>query len=1494
MEKILGIDLGTNSIGLSNRNKDNGGDIENQLDFFMSYIFKSGVGKGKSGEFSYAVERTKKRSSRRLYQSRKYRIWETLKILINFGYCPLSIEDLEKWSKYSKHKGLKRQYPVNALKFEQWVRLDFNGDGIADYDNPYQLRAELINEQYDFENETNRFKLGRALYHIAQRRGFRSSKGETIKEQEKNEIENGIDSEIDISKELKKSEEKQSKDLIAYMTKYQLQTVGCAYDKLIESGIRVRSSIYQAVRSQYKDEIQKIFEFQKGLNIKSDFYKHIISEKKGEGSIFYKRPLRSQKGMVGKCTLETNKSRCPISHPEFEKFRAWCFINNIQYRKTTNDDWQPLNIDQKNKLYKDVFLQTRSNFAFEKIRLWIEKEITFSKLEYSSQSTQKTINYKDKTNVSGCPISGRLKNLLGDNWEKEIIISEKKRVNKKNGEIHQITYNAESLWHICFSFEEIEYVTEFAKNDLNFDENKTKQLVRIWGAIQQGYGMLCLKAIKSINRFLLEGFIYSDATMLAKLPEILGEECWLQNEKKIKDEISILARQNRIDKQVLNIANELISNYKSLGYNDETQSNERFAEHNADYKLDESDYHEVEKCIIQNVGEKTWKGKSLEEKNAIVKKVADLYQQFFASTKRDYFRLPRLYDTLKKYLSDNFDFLHCTNEFKDKNNKENSCNCEICTKLNKIYHPSMIEFYKPAEDQRLEDGRSMKLLGSPVIGVLKNPMAMRVLHILRKQINSLLIDGIIDQDTRIVVETAREMNDANMRWAIETYQREREKENKEYESVIKQYYPKRKYNDDDIDKVRLLIDQHDIPENSNENIIIQEVKAKKNPGKMEAYKKDITKYRLWLEQGCRCIYTGKIINITNLFDENSTDFEHTVPRSLSFDNSLANLTVCDSYYNRVIKKNQIPTQLANYEKEANGYSAILPRLKPWFEKVEQLKDNVEFWKFQSKRTQDKDRKDYCIRQRHLWQMELDYWQNKVSRFTMPEVTSGFRHSQLNDTRIITKYAYHYLKSVFSNVEVQKGSVTADFRKMLGVQSLDEKKSRDKHSHHAIDATMLTLIPVAAKRDKMLELFYEKEEEKHLNGESARYKSIENELNREIRQCGFGKDVASIVPFIEENILVNHISKDQTLTPAIRKARKKGKEIFLRDRNGNLIKDRDGNPVNKWITGDCIRGQLHGETFYGAITQAQKDDKGKLLRDDNGKLQIKEEIYYVVRKELKYKKNDLDSGFKTWEELENAAVNKELIQKLKKQYENTPFKDACEQGIFVTDRKGNQVNRIRHIRCYAETKNPIIIKQQTYLSDKTYKQNYYATNGENIYYALYWDEKTDSIKSYDYRSLMQIAQFKHLYNNKNIEDYFPQSKQVIRGRSMTEIPLYAILKNGTRVLFYTPKEWEENKSIVGIKQMFFEMSKTDKIKRLYQFIRLFPDGRVQFRYHLEARNDSKLENDFPKEQFGKRGKNGFSEVNITTPYPKLLISSSNISCLIEDKDFVMDNNDIKFL
>lgn len=1416
MEKVLGLDLGTNSIGLSVRDIDKGFNLQDQLDFFTSVIFKSGVGNGKSGEYSYAAERTKKRSLRRLYQARKYRIWNTLAVLIEYGFCPLSKEDLERWSKYDKENGLERKYPVDAIEFERWVRLDFDGDRKADYSSPFQLRAELMEKQFDFSNEVDRFKLGRALYHIAQRRGFKSSKGETIKEQEKAETDNNSETDMDVSVELKKSETKKSNKLVAYMEENHLPTVGCAFALLEKSGNRVRNSEYQAVRSQYKEEINEIFKFQKGLDVNSDFYKHIISENKKEGSIFYKRPLRSQKGLVGKCTLEPNKSRCQISHPEFEKFRAWSFINNIQYRRTVDDVWENLTIEQKQKLYDDKFLRAKTGFKFQEIRIWLEKELNDGvhsvSLLWTKSKDESKINYKDNTNVSGCSISGRLKNLFGDDWENLQCQSSKERINKKTGEIHTVNYSISDIWHVCASFDEAEYVEEFAKKELNFNTDKASQLVRLWGAIPQGYAMLSLKAIKNINRFLLKGLIYSDSVLLAKLPEIFGNR-WDENEKTIVDQIDKLISENREQKLYYGIANVLIANYKSLEYE------EQFAYKNTEYVLDESDIRDVEKAIVDALGEKSWKKKTEEDQKLIKSNIANLYQQFFATSNRDYFHLPKLADALAKYLHEHYAFL-----------EEKS--------LVKIYHPSMIDVYAPAKESKLEDGRYLKLLGSPVIGAIKNPMAMRVLHILRKQINTLLINGTIDEDTRMVVETARELNDANMRWAIAEYQKTREKENDEFKKAILEHFPNRNISDDDIDKARLLIDQYEILEqNECKEQTMTKGKKKDIKEKVESFKKDVTKYRLWLEQGCCCIYTGKPINISSLFDDNKVDFEHTIPRSISFDNSLSNLTICDAHYNRTIKKNQIPSQLANYDE-------ILSRIRPWIDKVETLKDNVEFWKGQSKRAQDKDRKDNCIRQRHLWRMELDYWQKKVNAFTMNEVSSGFRSSQLNDTRIITKYAYHYLKTVFSKVEVQNGRYTSDFRKMLGVQSIDEKKSRDKHSHHAIDATLLTLIPASARRDKMLELFYQKMEEKKLNGEAQKFKELTDKLQEEIRKCNFG-NISGIDSFIEENILVNHVSKDQTLTQANRRKRVRGKIVPLRDANGNILfeKDENGNyridknghkipQAKEWIKGDCIRGQLHGDSFYGAITQWEFDENKKPLRNEDGGIQIGEQKFYVIRRELKFKKNEQDNGFKNWEDIEKIIVDKALFIIMKSQFsEGTCFRDAFEQGIYMIDNKGDRVNKIRHIRCYTTIRNPLQIKKQIYLSNKTYKQSYYAEMGD-LYVMCKYENDSKSVKEFRIWSLFDISN-----NRKHGIDDIPQ---VLLSKRKEKLKLVQKLNVGEMLLLYKDNVMELR-----------EMDMNDLLQRLYVIRGFENDGnRIILKKHINAKQDKELGKGEPVKDYNK--------------------------------------------
>ena len=1338
-QKVLGLDLGTNSIGSAVRNLDLSDDLQWQLEFFSSDIFRSSVNKESNGrEYSLAAQRSAHRRSRGLNEVRRCRLWATLNLLIKHGFCPMSSESLMRWCTYDKRKGLFREYPIDDKDFNAWILLDFNGDGRPDYSSPYQLRRELVTRQFDFEQPIERYKLGRALYHIAQHRGFKSSKGETLSQQETNSKPSSTDEIPDVAGAMKASEEKLSKGLSTYMKEHNLLTVGAAFAQLEDEGVRVRNNNdYRAIRSQFQHEIETIFKFQQGLSVESELYERLISEKKNVGTIFYKRPLRSQRGNVGKCTLERSKPRCAIGHPLFEKFRAWTLINNIKVRMSVDTLDEQLPMKLRLDLYNECFLAfVRTEFKFEDIRKYLEK-----RLGIHFSYNDKTINYKDSTSVAGCPITARFRKMLGEEWESFRVEGQKERQahSKNNISFHRVSYSIEDIWHFCYDAEEPEAVLAFAQETLRLERKKAEELVRIWSAMPQGYAMLSQKAIRNINKILMLGLKYSDAVILAKVPELVdvSDEELLS----IAKDYYLVEAQVNYDKRINSIVNGLIAKYKSVS------EEYRFADHNYEYLLDESDEKDIIRQIESSLGAKRWSLMDADEQTDILQKVRDRYQNFFRSHERKFVESPKLGESFENYLTKKFPMVE-REQWK------------------KLYHPSQITIYRPVS---VGKDRSVLRLGNPDIGAIKNPTVLRVLNTLRRRVNQLLDDGVISPDeTRVVVETARELNDANRKWALDTYNRIRHDENEKIKKILEEFYPKRDgISTDDIDKARYVIDQREVDYFTGS----------------KTYNKDIKKYKFWLEQGGQCMYTGRTINLSNLFDPNAFDIEHTIPESLSFDSSDMNLTLCDAHYNRFIKKNHIPTDMPNYDKaitiDGKEYPAITSQLQRWVERVERLNRNVEYWKGQARRAQNKDRKDQCMREMHLWKMELEYWKKKLERFTVTEVTDGFKNSQLVDTRVITRHAVLYLKSIFPHVDVQRGDVTAKFRKILGIQSVDEKKDRSLHSHHAIDATTLTIIPVSAKRDRMLELFAKIEEINKMlsfsgsedrTGLQQELDGLKNKLQMEVKACRIGHKVSEIGTFINDNIIVNHHIKNQALTPVRRRLGKKGHIV------GGVDKPR-------WQTGDALRGEIHKASYYGAITQFVKDEEGKVLMKE-GHPQINPTIKFVIRRELKYKKSATDSGFASWDDLGKAIVDKELFALMKGQFpEETSFKDACEQGVYMIKKGKNgmpdkKLYRIRHIRCNTVQKNALKIKEQTYKSEKEYKRYFYAAVGDLYAMCCYTNGKIREFRIY---SLYDVS----CHRKSDIEDI----PEFITDKKGNRLMLDYKLHTGDMILLYknSPEE-----------------------------------------------------------------------------------------------------------
>ena len=146
MAKILGLDLGTNSIGWAITEQQDGN--YTLLDKGVD-IFQEGVNRTKTGEEPMVKIRTNARALRRHYFRRRLRKIELLKVLVANNFCPyLSDEQLDAW-RYDK------QYPLED-DFLLWLRS-------SNSDNPYADRFKSLTVVLDLKKREDRYVLGRAF-----------------------------------------------------------------------------------------------------------------------------------------------------------------------------------------------------------------------------------------------------------------------------------------------------------------------------------------------------------------------------------------------------------------------------------------------------------------------------------------------------------------------------------------------------------------------------------------------------------------------------------------------------------------------------------------------------------------------------------------------------------------------------------------------------------------------------------------------------------------------------------------------------------------------------------------------------------------------------------------------------------------------------------------------------------------------------------------------------------------------------------------------------------------------------------------------------------------------------------------------------------------------------------------------------------------------------------------------------------------------------------
>lgn len=1446
MAKILGLDLGTNSIGWAIRDTENDG--INQIIDKGVRIFSEGVKTEKGIESSRAAERTNYRSARKIKYRRKQRKFETLKVLALNGMCPLSIEDVQTW----KNTGFK-EYPLNP-DFLQWLRTS-DEENI----NPYYFRDKASKEKISL------LELGRAFYHIAQRRGFLSNRldqsAEGVFEEHNPQIQSLIEdledtltisSEIkeyyinlgiideangDFKKELDEGEKKlktlynalstiikkndkdimqckdeiikrlnkkedlgkvkgKIKDISQAMQDGNFKTLGQYFYSLYNKG-KIRNQ-YTSREEHYLAEFIAICKVQ---GIEEIDENENLPEKKFFGlakdlykAIFFQRPLKSQKGLIGKCSFEKTKSRCAISHPDFEEYRMWNYLNTIKFGLQSEKKLRFLTQEEKHKLVSKFYRKNDFNFEVLAKEL-IEKGASFG--FYKSSKKNEFLywfNYKPTDSVATCQTSASLKNAIGEDWKTKTF-TYKTLDSAKKEVVRNVGYK--DLWHLLSVSTSDVYLYEYAKEKLGLDDKNAKTFSKI--KLKKDYASLSLSAINKILPYIKEGLLYSHAVFMANIEKVVDEHIWNdENERLIlKNGISNIINNDIFEREVLNTVNGLIKNSKDEGENYAEESKEIFKKdffRAIEKHIEKADETESRESFLESVFEKYVKEL----------KVSDKYRSFLP--------IPRLDVKVVQFLlGNNKDgFQYVTDE----------------NKLKKLYHPSDIEIFKK-KIIKDEFGNETSVLGSPLTTSIKNPMAMRALHQLRKVLNTLILEGKIDENTRIHIEMARELNDANRRKGIQDYQNENKKFREEAIKEIKKLY-------------------------------FEESKKE-----VEPTEDDLLRYQLWVEQDkCEIYEQGKSIRISDIIGSNPAyDIEHTIPRSISQDNSLMNKTLCTPRFNRDVKKQKMPIELSNYEE-------ILPRIDHWRKEAEKLSNEINLLSKKIKSASTKESKDKNIRRRHYLTLKRDYLQGKYDRFIWTEPRVGFKNSQIPDTGIITKYAQSYLKSYFNRVESVKGGMVAEFRKQWGVQEsyIDEngqkqykEKDRSKHTHHTIDA--ITIAYMTKDKYDVLAQAWRLEDEQN-----------KTEARKIIEQAKPWKTFKEDLEKIEEEILVSHFTPDNIKKQSKKIVRVRGKKQYVaeieREVNGKAIAKKDANgkiiyklnengeKIPRIQQGDTIRGSLHQDSIYGAI-------KNPLNQ---------EEIRYVIRKDLEsLKANDIDNIVdETVKEKVQSAIENKVLQLSS----NPQQKNKLNGQVWMNEEK--QVP-IKKVRIYANSvKNPLEIKVHSLLSKsrKEHKQKVYGQNDENYAMAIY---ELDGKREFELINNFNLAKL-----IKQKEGFYPLNKlKEVKGKKV----LYPIaksnnrdvlLKRGLHVVFYD-KSVENPKDVNEIKDFKYRVYVIEglSIQRIKTGNNEFEYGVIMLRYFKEARKADEIKKDnFKPDGVFKLGENK----------PTRKMNHSQFTAFVEGIDF----------
>lgn len=349
-------------------------------------------------------------------------------------------------------------------------------------------------------------------------------------------------------------------------------------------------------RQDYLDEFEAIWERQ------SIFHPELTSKLKKEIRdiiIFYQRPLKSQKGLINFCELEScqievnvegkrklktiGSKVCPKSSPLFQEFKIWQVLNNIQVKEKVTGTQRFLEQEEKETLYAELCVKDKLS-KLDALKCLYEnyKELDLNYKEIEGNRTQSALfkSYQDIiamtgngeydfSKMSACDIIKIVADVfMGLGYHTDILNFDS-NVQGRDFDKQPMYL----LWHLLYSYEGDnsntgnESLLVKIKELCGFEEEYAKRLACV--TFQPDYGSLSTKAIRKILPFMKEGTEYSVACGYAGYRHSQRSQTVEELESKVyKDHLEILPRNSlrnpvveKILNQMINVINSVIDVY---------------------------------------------------------------------------------------------------------------------------------------------------------------------------------------------------------------------------------------------------------------------------------------------------------------------------------------------------------------------------------------------------------------------------------------------------------------------------------------------------------------------------------------------------------------------------------------------------------------------------------------------------------------------------------------------------------------------------------------------------------------------------------------------------------------------------------------------------------------------------------------------------------------------------------------------------------------------